>query len=1300
MGICGGRPELLESGVLNVEKVHHDSGKVFSAERVFSIVVSPGLSYTPAHSLAWPERRRDSIELVSECEVPWKLDIENPCVEVEVLPTPNTSISQNVCWTIPPESLLLEVPSKRENEKRTGSFSISRSNSPVLRTPLQAGTPLRVYPSHTTTTTSSPQTPKRWEVECQDEQNFYPQKSKMFITTPIDDLINTEKMRKQANIVSLNIAWEKDSLLRLNPSSAQSSFSLVTNGCHQKEQVTDQQWNVDSESLNYNNQLENSNISQIKASIEKIASHEKRSKEEYMKDLNKITRWDIKRVSDEYVRQSRQIQLRDLWTILGKLSISVKSFNSLYEGYNEGIEMRRSEQGHEDATSLDYESFVHALHCVEPSLKCDWLHQSGAKSRSASFATGAYEMTYEKVSRAVVVLRSSRSSPWTRREALLALPCLLRNLWLKKLESSESLRARENLMQNICKGIYTQLTGARSTFVIRQACLTVLEIHTVCESSSMGLLMSGLIVCLSRQAKPIISNSALFTAEVLIRSNLQTPTLVHAIAEGCNDPMVSVRIGCFKLLAECCQTTFAKTQPADGEFWKIVVSLCNSALIRNKAEFEDDTWAKSTELEGEQSKLDLQQELRKQLNKTLDSVALFSSIGLGLTEKIKRKMASITSKNISHSESNVISLPLVNLHARDRAFSSPLPRSTGGLVFPESEEISPHFLTVENNKFHRKSSDNSPRENSFSSGSSLNQAIVDCPFQTQPETPGKSKSTKGELNNRRCLSKTFEVDDVSVVAMRGLVHHNRKRSWIASDVDDRSIITMNEPGLFGHEPQMRVNWETKNVKLISLSEPLTCELDVVSPNHFLSQPILNELEAMNQSSATLSQANISCLTIARGGTTELSARRVSISRSASKSCFEPKTTNEVTKISLAETFLPYNEDVMSDGSKSVSSRRKPAKICRDMDLATGVITRFQELQRTTTKTDLKREYERISYRQKLNYRDFCLTAVEVFKLPWSVDKCKKTFKKFDKGNKKFISAEDFEMAFYEACSGVEAFWLHLLRPEWINANNKEESISDIADVEKCYELLKDKGEDWKRRIRALEALPALVPRNDTAKFELFILRFKECLKLQIQDRRSQVSKVACDITAKMVEESAELFFPYTPFLLEALYEIVAMKAIKVTRVCANECCISIFRSVTDTKDNRLLLHSIVSATGKPHGSVRESAFEHLKIYIENIANGANPTSEDSLDDIEKILYRGIADRLSSVRKNAFLALGMFLEVDQRRSQRLLKSMSTAVRKRFAKQIGRPDLAPKERRPLRRKRIRQKRPLSTSAPIKE
>merc|ERR1719419_1003956 len=434
---------------------------------------------------------------------------------------------------------------------------------------------------------------------------------------------------------------------------------------------------------------------------------------------------------------------------------------------------------------------------------------------------------------------------------------------------------------------------------------------------------------------------------------------------------------------------------------------------------------------------------------------------------------------------------------------------------------------------------------------------------------------------------------------------------------------MNEPGLFGmcQEPQLRINWETKNLKLISLSEPLSCEVDAVSPKNFLSQPMLNELETINQPSAKLSQANISCLTIARGDSTEFSARRVSISRSASKSCFEPKTTNEVTKISLAETFLPNVEDAMSDDSKSASSRPKPAKICRDMNLATEIITRFQELQRTTTKTDLKREYERISYGQQLNYRDFCLTAVEVFKLPWSVDKCKKTFKKFDKGNKKFISAEDFEMAFYEAYSGVEAFWLHLLRPEWINANNKEESISDIADVEKCYELLEVKGEDWKRRIHALEALPALVPRNDAAKFELFISRFKDCLKLQIQDRRSQVSKVACDITGKMVEESAELFYPYTPFLLEALYEIVAMKAIKVTRVCANECCISIFRSVSDTKDNRLLLDSIILATGKPHGSVRESAFEHLKIYIENLANGANHTSEDSLEDIEKILYQ-------------------------------------------------------------------------------
>jgi len=1330
MGNCSGRSDLLDSSSKKVQNADRDT------EESFSIQVSPELSITSLHSQPRPQQTRDSIEVSAECEVSWKLDIENPGVGVEVLPTQITSISQNVSgWTILPESLLTVLEAKRPNGRRTGSFSISRSNSrSILRNP---GTPIRVYPSQTTTT-SSPQTSQIFEVESQGDQNFFPAKATRNVSNLIEQLLKSQMLSGRSHKICLNKSNDKDISLNLKPlsgDSQQSSFSLVMNGVQDKEPITtEQHGNGDSDGLNTKNWSENTDISQIRATIKKVLTHDNRDQEEYLKELNSITRWDIKRAVEKYLRRPRQIQILDFWTILQRLKISIRSVDSFLEGFTEGIEMRRSQQGQEIATSLDYDSFVHALHCVEPRLKCEWVNQFKSRSRSGSLAPLAYEMNYETLIRVVSVLRTSRSIPWKRREALLAIPCLLEHLYNQKLE----VKARENIFQNICLGIYTQLTGGRSTFVIRQACLTVAEISTICETANMGLLMKGLVTCLSGSSKPVVSNSAFFSAEVLIASNVQTSSQLYSIIEGCSDAIISVRISCFKLLVNCCKTTFAKSQPADSEFWKVVVNIIESALLRSKFGFEEDSYASFVEFEQEQSKVSLEQELSEQLNQTLQSIALSSSVGLGIVQKIKSRVASFAPNKISNS--NLTSSFTNSLFSRGKGLNNlpSIPMSRNVLAFPEGEEISPQCFSADNvdmnqmrDSFSPTSScikvikpsftwlsspvvpsnlRNSPGDDSSSSHSSLDQEIVDLPFQTPPGSPvnhpRSSKSTECERNNRSRPGKHFDSDERSVFTIKGMGQHNRRRSWITSDVDDRSVITINDSdclklGLYGidQEAPLRVGWESRKLKLLSLSGPIFDEADTLSPRRFGSLPLMNEFEMMNQSLKSDRAKSTTLLKIPQRESEEGPPRRMSISRSASKSCFEPKTSHDVTTISLGETFLSTAENVKYDDSKSPSSGNEAFKFRRDTNSGLELSARFQELLKETSKADLKREYERISNGKELNYRNFCLVAVEQFKLAWSVDKCKKTFKKFDKGKNKFISAEDFEMAFYEAHTGSEAFWIHTLRPDWIDVDVKEESTSPIVDDEKCYELLKDKAEDWKQRIRALEGLPAIVPRNDTSKFQHFMSRFKGCLKLQLQDRRSQVSRAACDVTARIVEENAELFFPYTPFLLKALYEIIAMKAIKVTRVSANECCIRIFRSVSDTKDKTLLLDSIVSASVNPHGSVRESAFEHVKIYIENLTIGVSPSSENSIQKIEQILKKGIADRSASVRRNALLALGGFLEIDEKRFQRLLLSMSTAVRKRFAKQIGRPDLAP-IRKAVRRKRIRRKRTLSISAPIKE
>jgi hypothetical protein len=1293
MGICSGRSELHESSSNTDDNVHLDE------DELFSVMMSAKKHSSGSYSV----RARHSREVHSELELTWKLTIENPSVEVEVLPTPIVSISQNVCSeSVLPEYLLNTFSIKRPNRNRNLSFSISRSTT---RAPLRAHflsgsgthTPNRVYPSQTTST-SSPETPVKFEVESQPEHNFFPCKSNMFFAGLIEERLVPQKMSSQAHTFRHKSQENKEFeiSLKLHPSSGSSNESMIKNT---------------------ENDRANSHTLRIRTSIDRVTKEDYRSKEEYLRDLNQITCLDLKHVTEKYLRQSGQIQLNDFWAIIKILKISIRSFDLLLEGYIEGIEMRRSKKGWEDITCLDYESFVHALHCVEPRLKCDWDDQL-IRSRSGSFTPSTYEMSNEKILRIIGVLRTSRSSPWSRREALIAIPRLLKSFYFEKVETSGSLSARANILQNIQTGIYIQLTGAKSCFVIRQACLTVSEISTICSTADMGLVMRGLLACLSAIWKPVILNSALFSAEVLIASNVNTLSLLCAVIEGCSDTLISVQISCLKLLAECCNTGFAKKQPTDSEFWKKVVHSLQAALVRSKAGIEHDFWLNWIEQADEQSKLVYQQEFIDSLNCTLDSVARSSSIGSEHVKKIKSSVASIKSYRTVTPVLRGIPFESTQ-YCTGRGFNRflTMPVSRDMAFFPEGKEVSPHNGYIRNSNLlrdfvSRKSNSSklkpplfrflspespghiSEGEPSYSSDdSSLNQDIVDVPFQIQ--TPPES------CHSNPRLSKKFDLDDRSVVTLKGLGHHTRQRSLITSDADDRSIITLNDHycskvGLsrLDQERLPRVTWDSKKLQKFSLSEPMLYHTDTFSSIGFYSQSLKNEVDRKSNI-ANITGMGISAVLVkpTQRDSDLATLRRVSLSQSTSKPSSEQKTSHDVTKISLGEMSHPSLNDLLVNDSKSAITVSEPVRTGRITKSTKDVITKFQELLTTTTKSDLTREWKRISTEQQLNYRDFCLLAVEQFKLPWSVDKCKKTFKKFDNGNKKFISAEDFEMMFHKAEVGIEEFWFHILRPDEISIDKDEEITSVIADEEVCYELLKCKGDDWKRRIRALEGLQAIVSEIDDSKFEHFMLKFKNCLKLQIQDRRSQVSKAACDVTARMVEASPEQFFPHTPFILKALYEVVAMKAIKVTRQCANDCCIRIFHAVSDKNQKRLLLRSIISASVKPHGSVRESAYEHLKIYIENLAKGVSPTSEESMDEIEELLKKGIADRLPSVRTNALLALEDFTEIDQERFQRVFQSMSSAVQKKFAKQIGRPDLVPNVRKNLAGNRRFVKHPRS-------
>jgi len=359
------------------------------------------------------------------------------------------------------------------------------------------------------------------------------------------------------------------------------------------------------------------------------------------------------------------------------------------------------------------------------------------------------------------------------------------------------------------------------------------------------------------------------------------------------------------------------------------------------------------------------------------------------------------------------------------------------------------------------------------------------------------------------------------------------------------------------------------------------------------------------------------------------------------------------------------------------------------DSVSPLVAKFQSLLKSATKEELMEGFRKIDEDcdGRITYREYCLFAVEEAQLPWDVDKCKQSFKALAKkrGDERYMNFKDLQTAFRkQPFPGTESFWLKLLRPHESVGDETSEEEAEIEDLDTIFDLLKNLKSPWGRRIAALDALKKQVP-SERRQFELFMKRFSNPIKVQIQDRRSQVSKAACAASADMVAKRPRAFLSHTPFLLETLYEVVGMKAIRVMFENAHGACLKIVTSVNDNEEG-ILLRAIEKGTLSNRDTIRGPSYEYLKVYLEKLLeNPESKKNESTLTQLQAMVKKGITDRNALARKNSFIALGVLEKVDKPRATKVISTMTPAVLKRYYTTIGRkppPGLLNK-RRPIRR-----------------
>merc|ERR550534_2238317 len=220
------------------------------------------------------------------------------------------------------------------------------------------------------------------------------------------------------------------------------------------------------------------------------------------------------------------------------------------------------------------------------------------------------------------------------------------------------------------------------------------------------------------------------------------------------------------------------------------------------------------------------------------------------------------------------------------------------------------------------------------------------------------------------------------------------------------------------------------------------------------------------------------------------------------------------------------------------------------------------------------------------------------------------------------------------------------------------------------DLLQDKKADWKKRINAMENLVVYLKELSSDQFKDEFLSWSEKLVLQVQDRRSQVSRAASESIAKIAAHRKKEFHAFVKWIFPQLMLVVRMTGVKVVSHAAHQLVKVIVKNVHDTFEDHSVLDSITTAycAGKVHKLQRKSSFEYLTIILELIEqkNPEVPTSEPYMNKIEKMLAEGISDADGATRSQAFTALAYLSFVDPARSSKLMDTMSKVVRKRFLK----------------------------------
>merc|ERR1711879_49799 len=125
--------------------------------------------------------------------------------------------------------------------------------------------------------------------------------------------------------------------------------------------------------------------------------------------------------------------------------------------------------------------------------------------------------------------------------------------------------------------------------------------------------------------------------------------------------------------------------------------------------------------------------------------------------------------------------------------------------------------------------------------------------------------------------------------------------------------------------------------------------------------------------------------------------------------------------------------------------------------------------------------------------------------------------------------------------------------------------------------------EWTERIDAMRSFTRQSIRlNDREKFSKRIRRFAGYYTYQMQDRRTQVFRVACESIAKLTLNKGRQLIKVAPRLLQAMFDYGVRGKVQIAADSAAQVCLAIVKHIPDSSKDVILDCIIENAKDKKY----------------------------------------------------------------------------------------------------------------------